>query len=87
MDTLNGIETLGHKARQEHPPVFHVSGDVLSQMEYMTTETFSLLPFNCFAGISAVAASIMLFLSVKTWTYLNDPIMEFFAPLPEIGLW
>lgn len=87
MDTLEGIEKLAQKAREERAPVSGVTEKVLLQITSARVQTVGFMAFDLFAGLSAAAASIILLLAINTWTYLSNPIMEFLAPLQEVPLW
>ena len=66
MDTLKKIDNLFQQAAdqvaQQKTPVFHVSEWVIAEL--MMDESPRLVPLSVFAGISAVAAAVMLVLSV-----------------------
>ena len=87
MDTLEGIEKLAQKAREEETPVFGVTEKVLLKIMSASELKVGFMAFELFAGLSAVAASIILFLAIHTWTYLSNPVMEFLSPLQEFPLW
>jgi hypothetical protein len=87
MDTLKAIEKLAHRARNEKILGFDVSDKVLVQINYGESENIGFIPFELFAGISVVAASVVAFFSINVWHYITNPIIEFFAPLMEVPLW
>jgi hypothetical protein len=87
MDTLDGIGRLAAKAREEEIPSFHVADRVMAQMKSGLTQTMSFTAFDFFAGASAVAALIMLFLAINTWSHIADPLRGLLAPLQEAPLW
>jgi len=87
MDTLKAIEKLSQKARNEKTPVFDVADSVLLRIRSHTKLAMSFRSFDLFAGVSAVAASIVLFLAVDFWLSMTSPIMEIFTPLQEAPLW
>ncbi len=86
MDTLKAIDRLVQQANKETAPSVDVSGKVLSEIR-MGGEAVRILPFTLFAGVSAAAAAVILFLAVNSWSYLTNPIMGLFAPLQEASLW
>ena len=87
MDALEGLVRLAHKARQEQTPVFGVADQVRLRIRSERPQSITLLPLGVFGGLSAVAASVTLFLAIEFWKYMNSPIMELVRPLPEIRLW
>jgi len=87
MDTLEGIKKLAQKALEEKTPVFGVTEKVLLKIMSAREPKVGFIAFELFAGLSAVAASIILLLAVNAWTYLSNPMMEFLSPLQEVPLW
>jgi hypothetical protein len=87
MDALEGLIRLARKAREEQTPVFGVAEKVRLQIQSEARQAVTLIPLGLFGGISAAAASITLFMAVQFWQYMNSPVMELVAPLPEIRLW
>ena len=87
MDTLDALTKLARKAREESTPVFGVADRVRLRIRSERPQPVTLIPLGLFGGVSAAAASIILFLAVQFWQYMNSPVMELVAPLPEIHLW
>ena len=87
MDTLRGLAKLARIAREERTPVFGVAELVRLRIQSESRQPVTLIPLGLFGGLSAAAASIILFLAVQLWQYMNSPLMELVAPLPEIRLW
>jgi hypothetical protein len=87
MDTIKIIERLAKTAQKEKPPQIDVSKAVMLEIGILQQETAGFLPFEWFAGISAVAASIVMFLSFYAWRYMADPFVQLFAPFQEILPW
>jgi hypothetical protein len=87
MDALEGLAKLAHRARQEQTPVFGVARKVQLRIRSERPRQITLLPLGLFGGLSAVAASVVLSLAVEFWKYMNSPVMELVAPLPEIRIW
>ena len=87
MDTLEGLVKLARRAREEQTPVFGMAEMVRLRIQSESRQSVTLIPLGLFGGLSAVAASIILFMAVQFWQYMNSPIMELVAPLPEIRLW
>jgi len=87
MDTLKALAKLARRAREEQTPVFGVAELVRLRIESEGRQPVTLIPFGLFGGLSAAAASIILFLAVQFWQYMNSPLRELVAPLPEITLW
>jgi hypothetical protein len=87
MDTLEGLARLARRARDERTPVFGVAEMVRLRIQSESRPSVTLIPLGLFGGLSAAAASIILFMAVQFWQYMNSPLMELVAPLPEIRLW
>jgi hypothetical protein len=87
MDVLVALANLARKAREEPTPVFGVADAVRLRIRSERLESVTLIPLGLFGGLSAVAASITLFLAVEFWKYMSSPVMELVAPLPEMRLW
>jgi hypothetical protein len=87
MDTLKGIEKLAKKAQMQKIPAFGISDQIADRLRLSRPETASFAVFDVFAGISAVAASVALYIGLNAWTHLMNPMTQFFAPLQEIRLW
>jgi hypothetical protein len=87
MDTLKGLAKLARRAREEQTPVFGVAELVRLRIQSESRQTVTLIPLGLFGGLSAAAASIILFLAVQLWQYMNSPLRELVAPLPGIQLW
>ena len=87
MDALEGLARLARRAREEQTPVFGVAEMVRLRIRSEGRTSVTLIPLGLFGGLSAAAASILLFLAVQLWQYMNSPLRELIAPLPEIRLW
>ena len=87
MDTLEGIKKLAHEASKEKIPEFSVVDNVLLRIRADVDESYSLIPFGLMGGLSAIAASVVLFLGINAWTYLSNPVMQLFTAVPEVQLW
>ena len=87
MDTMKIIEKLAHIANREETPTLDVSNTVMFQISALRQETVSFWPVEFFAGISAVAASVVAFFSIQAWRYITDPLVQLLAPLQEVPLW
>lgn len=87
MDTLKAIEKLAQEARGEKTPVFNVADRILSRIRTEQKETFSFVVLELFASVSAVAASVVAYLSIGALKSLTSPLMQFFAPLRDVRLW
>jgi len=87
MDTLRGLAKLARIAREEQTPVFGVAEMVRLRIQSEGRPSVTLIPLGLFGGLSAAAASILLFMAVQFWQYINSPFMQLVAPLPEIRLW
>jgi len=87
MDALEALARLARKAREEPIPVFNVADEVRLRIRSEKPASVTLIPLGLFGGLSAVAASITLFMAIEFWKYMSSPVMELLAPLPEIQLW
>ena len=87
MDALKIIEKLALTARKEEIPQIDVCKAVMSEIDVLQQAPAGILSFEWFAGISAIAASIVIFLSIPAWRYIVDPLVQLLAPLQEAALW
>ena len=85
METLEFIKKLALIACQDRGPEVDVSGRVMRRLR--SARTIKVAPLTFFAGVSAAAACLVLFLTIQSWIYMSDPIMEFFTPIQETLLW
>ena len=81
------IEKLALKARTETPPQFSVANRVMAQIELQQRTRFSILPFQIFAGVSAVAASIVIFFSIQALQSLANPLAQLFTASQGASIW
>jgi len=47
----------------------------------------TVVPLSVFAGLSAVAASIVLFMAIQAWTAMSHPMAELFSPAQVSWIW
>ena len=87
MDILGRIEKLAERAVEEETPVFHIGDKAVRQIRLGDSGPSSLIVLDWFAGLSVVAASIVLGFAIHSWVYLANPIMELWTPVEEIPLW
>ncbi|HEV56955.1 MAG TPA: hypothetical protein ENN87_05595 [Phycisphaerales bacterium] len=89
MDALNRIEKLIARARGERPPSIDVADRVLWRIRVATASPapVPIAPWGVLAGLSAVAASIILFLAINAWMALSNPMMELYRPVMVASLW
>ena len=87
MDTIKIIEKLAKIARAEVFPQFDVSDKVMTRIDLMQRENVRLWPLELFAGITAIAASIITFFSIHAWNYIVNPLFQLFAPYQGASLW
>ncbi|MHC4073900.1 MAG: hypothetical protein ACYSW0_21560 [Planctomycetota bacterium] len=87
MDTLKAIEKLAQETQGEKVPAFDVADNVLRQIRAGEEETLGFFVFDLFASVSAVAASVVGYISVGALKSMTNPLMEFVAPLQEVRLW
>ena len=88
MDKMKIFEKLAFLARNEQMPMFDVSDDVLLRIDALGQPKYAtFLPFDFFAAASAVAASVVAFLSIHAWQAIVNPLIQLFAPFQEVPLW
>jgi len=87
MDAIKIIEKLAKTAQKEKTPQIDVSKTAMLEIGILRQETAGFLPFEWFAGISAVAASIVTFFSFHAWRYIVDPLVQLFVPFQETLPW
>ncbi len=89
MDTMNTIDKLVQAAKQESPPAISVGASVMAHIKTFrySRPAIDVMPVSWVAGLSAVAASIILFLSFYALQAIQDPYMNFFAPIQVAWLW
>ena len=87
MDTLKAIEKLAKHTQGEKTPSFDVTAKVLQQIRSEEAESVGFVAFELFASISAVAASVVGYFSIGALRSVTSPLMQFFAPLQEAGIW
>lgn len=82
------IERLAQRAKTEIAPQFYVSDDVMTQIALVQrSRNRGLLPLELFAGFTAVAASIVLFLSLHAIENILNPMSQLLAPYQGAALW
>lgn len=88
MDAIKIIERLAATARREKTPQIDVSKAVMREIGILSQQkNVGVISFEWFAGISAVAASVVTFLSFHAWRYIVDPFVQLFMPLQEVLPW
>ena len=89
MDTMKSIEKLVQIARREEPPEISVSGSVMAHIRTFrySRPAIDVMPVSWVAGLSAMAASVILFLAFYAFQAIQDPYMNFFAPIQVAWLW
>ena len=87
MDALEAVRKLADRAKRERSPDIDVSGTVLARIEAGAGQRISFVPFDIFAGVSAVAASIGILLLLAAWQQIAGPSAEVLPPLEEVPLW
>ncbi len=87
MDAIKIIEKLAKTAQKAKPPEIDVSRAVMHEIGLLQRENTGVISFEWFAGISAVAASILILLSLSAWQYMVGPFAQFFTPFQEGLLW
>lgn len=86
MDTLKGIEILAKKTHEQEVPVLGVAEDVITRLN-AGPAPLSFVAFDAFASLCATAASILMYIGINAWTYVMNPLTQFFSPLQEVRLW
>jgi hypothetical protein len=81
------VEKLAQKARNEAIPQFSVANRVMAQIDLIERQPAGLWPFEIFAGISAVAASIIVFFSIQAFQSLANPLAQLFVTSQGASLW
>ena len=87
MDAIKIIEKLAKTAQKEKTPQIDVSKAVMLEIGLLRQENAGMIPFEWFAGISAVAASIITVFSLNAWRYIADPFIQLFMPLQGVLPW
>ena len=87
MDAITIIEKLAKTAQKAKTPQIDVSRAVMVELGLLQRETISVISYEWFAGISAVAASILILLSLGAWQYMVGPFVQFFVPFQEAMPW
>ena len=87
MDAIKIIEKLAQTAQKAKTPRIDVSRAVMLEIGLLQREKTSVISYEWFAGISAVAASILMILSLGAWQYMVGPFVQLFTPFQEIMPW
>ena len=87
MDAITIIEKLAKTAQKAKTPQIDVSRAVMVELGLLQREKISVISYEWFAGISAVAASILILLSLGAWQYMVGPFVQFFVPFQEAMPW
>ncbi|HBG28910.1 MAG: hypothetical protein A2Y10_16615 [Planctomycetes bacterium GWF2_41_51] len=81
------LDKLAERAQSEILPQIDVSNGVMTRISLMRGQKPSLLPLEVFAGLTAVAASIVIFFSIQAWHNIVNPFYQLFAPYQGVSLW
>jgi hypothetical protein len=81
------IEKLAQKAHSEAIPQFNVSNRVMARIDLLERQPLGLWPYEIFAGLTAVAASIVSFFSIQAWHTIVNPLFQLLAPYQGVPLW
>jgi hypothetical protein len=88
MDKLiNIIDKLAIRAHDEVLPEFSVADGVITRIGLMRRSGQGLLPYEIFAGVTAVAASIVLFFSLQALQTILNPMYQLLVPNQGATLW
>jgi hypothetical protein len=88
MDAIKIIEKLAKIAKKEKILQIDVSRAVMHEIGLLQQEEkASFLSLEWFAGVSAIAASILMVLSFHAWQYIVNPFMQLFGPFQEVLPW
>lgn len=80
----NTIEKLVIMAREEEVPGVDVCGSVMDRIHFaIPPKPCSIKSLGIFAGLSTLAASIIIIFSVHTYRDFNNPMNALFAPLNQ----
>ncbi len=79
MEALDAIESLARTARQELPPATHVQINTTA-LQALQRQQNSLSPLAWSAGVSLIAACIVIFMSLHTTSTTTDSVTALFAP-------
>lgn len=85
MDIIRKIEHLAQQALREQAPAFHVADRVMTEVQSAPAEDIIVLGW--FGGLSVLAASIVLVISLQSWQVLVHPLFQMMIPLQDINLW
>lgn len=84
---INIIEKLAQKAQNEVLPQIYVSDEVMTRISLMRRSGQGILPFEIFAGATAIAASIVLFISIQSLHSIFNPMYQLLAPNQGNSIW
>ncbi len=86
MNDLEKLALLAARARREAVPHVDVSACVLARLRRGDEPSLPGWPLLAVSGLSAVAASIVLFVAVQGWFALGDPLASLLSPLTMVML-
>lgn len=81
------LDKLAERAQSEILPQIDVSNGVMTRISLMRMQKPGLLPLELFAGLTAVAASIVVFFSIQAWQSIVNPLYQLFTPYQGVPLW
>lgn len=87
MDSLNKIDLLAARAKNQKTSTFLVSDHVMQQIQFKQKKGFDFFAFDMFAAVSAVAASILLIIGIHCWSNMTGPLAQLYTPLSGASLW
>ena len=86
MNTLEQFERLARTARIEPVPPLDVADRVLATLRRPAATPSEMLPLCLMAGLSVLAASIMVAVAADAWLPLLDPVAGLFQAITPVLL-
>jgi len=84
MNELERFARLAARARLERVPCLDVTGGVLRRIRLAGVARDGNLPLWVVAGVSVLAASVVLFFALDAWGPMTDPLATLFSPLTMV---
>ncbi|OQA03341.1 MAG: hypothetical protein BWY69_00522 [Planctomycetes bacterium ADurb.Bin401] len=81
------LDKLAERAQSEILPQIDVTNKVMTRISLMRMQKPNLLPIEVFAGLTAIAASIVVFFSIQAWNNIANPFYQLFTPYQGALLW
>ena len=84
MSELERFEAAARCARSEPIPRLDVTARVLARIRRIEASRQVDMPLVAMSGLSVLAASIMLTITIRAWTPLLDPMAGLFSSLTMV---